>query len=55
MNTKIECFSYKMDVVCVGVVRVQRHLKAELAWATIKQIWVISNIVLLKTVIPLRK
>ena len=39
----------------MGVVRLQRHLKAELAWATVKQIWVISNIVLLKTVIPLKK
>ena len=42
-----------MDVVCVGV-HVSRRLKEELAWATDKQLQVISNIMLFITVIPLR-
>ena len=33
---------------------VSRHLKGELAWATDKWLWVISNKMLFKTVIPLR-
>ena len=36
-------------------VRVSRHLKEELAWATNKWLWVISNKMLFKTVIPLMK
>ena len=35
-------------------VHVSRHLKEELAWATYKQLRVISNIMLFKTVIPIR-
>ena len=37
----------------VGV-HVSRRLKEELAWATDKRLQVISNIMLFKTVIPLR-
>ena len=29
------------------------HLKQELAWATVKQLWIISNVMLFKTV-PLK-
>ena len=43
-----------MGVACVGVVCVSRVLKEELAWATDKQLRVISNIMLRETVIPLR-
>ena len=35
-------------------VHVLRHLKEELAWATDKWFQVISNIMLFKTVVPLR-
>ena len=38
----------------MGVVSILRHLKEELAWPTDKWNQVIGNIVLLKTVIPLR-
>ena len=45
-------------VIKVGVaymnVHVVRNLKEELAWAIDKWLWVISNTVLFKTVIPLR-
>ena len=34
--------------------RVLRRLKQELAWVTVKQLWVIGNIPLFKTLIPLR-
>ena len=37
----------------VGI-HVSRQLKEELAWATDKRLQVISNIMLFKTVIPLR-
>ena len=47
-------FSYKAGVVCVGIIRVSRHLKEGLAWTTDKWFQVISNITLLKTVIPPR-
>ena len=40
-------------MACVGV-HVLRQLKEELAWATDEQLQVISNIMLFKTVIPLR-
>ena len=40
-------------MVYMGVC-VSRHLKEELTWAKDKQLWVISNIKLFKTVIPLR-
>ena len=42
-----------MGVAYVGV-RVSRQLKAELAWAIDKQLWLIVNVMLFKTVIPLR-
>ena len=40
-------------MVCVCVC-ISRYLKEELAWAIDKQLWIISNIMLFKTVIPLR-
>ena len=43
----------KVGVACVGGC-VLRQLKEELAWATDKWVWVISKILLFKTVIPLR-
>ena len=43
----------KVGVVYVNV-RVSRCLKDELAWAIDKRLWVISNKILFKTVIPLR-
>ena len=33
---------------------VSRYLKGELAWDTVNQLWVISNIMLFKTVTPLK-
>ena len=42
-----------VDVAYMGV-HILRHLKEELAWAIDKQLQVISNIMLFKTVIPLR-
>ena len=47
------CLSLKVGVAYVNV-HVLRHLKEELAWATDKWLWVISNTVLFKTVTPLR-
>ena len=35
-------------------VRVTRRLKKELAWVIDKRLWVISNKMLFKTVVPLR-
>ena len=43
----------KVGVACVGI-HVSRRLKEELASATDKWLQVISNIMLFKTVIPLR-
>ena len=43
-----------MGVVYVAVC-VSQHLKEELAWDTYKQLWIISNIMLFKAVIPLSK
>ena len=40
-------------MACMGV-NVSRRLKEELAWATDKWLQVISNIMLFKTVIPLK-
>ena len=46
------------SVIKVGVayvnIRVSRHLKEELAWAIDKWLRIISNKMLIKTVIPLR-
>ena len=42
-----------MGVVCMGV-HVVRQLTEELVWATDKWLWVISNIMLFITGIPLR-
>ena len=44
----------KVDVAYMGV-RVLRCLKEELSWAADKRLWIISNIMLFKTVIPLTK
>ena len=49
----MEHFSYKGGVACVNV-RISKHLKEGLAWAIDKQIWVISNKMWFKMVIPLR-
>ena len=43
----------KVDVVYMNV-RVSRCLKEELAWVIVKQLQVISNKMLFKTVVPLR-
>ena len=43
----------RMGVAYVNVC-VLRHLKEELAWGIDKQLWVVSNKMLFKTVIPLR-
>ena len=43
-----------MGVACMGIVRIPRHLKGELAWATDQQLWVINDTMLIKTVTPLR-
>ena len=41
----MECISVmKMGVACVGVVQVSMSLKEELAWATVKQLPIISNL-----------
>ena len=40
-------------MVYVGI-HALRHLKEELAWAIYRQLWAISNVMLSKTVIPLR-
>ena len=40
----MKCFSYTGWLVYVGVICVSRHLKEELAWATVKWLQVISNI-----------
>ena len=40
----MKCFSYIGRLVYVGVIGVSRHLKEELAWATVKWLQVISNI-----------
>ena len=49
---------WSASVIKVGVaymnVRVSRRLKEELAWVIDKWLWVISNKMLFKTVVPLR-
>ncbi len=45
----MEHFSYKGGC---GI-HVLMHLEEKLAWATDKKLWVISNIMLFKTVMPL--
>ena len=55
ISNKTKCFSYKGGCGVRGrTVHVSRCLKEELAWATYKRFQVISNIMLFKTVIPLR-
>ena len=49
----MERLSYKVGVAYVNV-RISRRLKEELGWATDKQLRLIINKMLFKTVIPLR-
>ena len=49
----MERFSYKGGCGVHGHT-ISRHLKEELAWATDKWLWIISNIMLFETVVPLR-
>ena len=49
----MERLSYKVGVAYVNV-RVSRRLEEELGWAIDKQLRLISNKMLFKTVIPLR-
>ena len=49
----MERFSYKGGCDNVNVC-ISRYLKEELAWAIDKQLWLITKIMLFKTVIPLR-
>ena len=53
MSNKRSTSVIKVGVACVGVC-VSRCLKEELPWASDKWLRVISNIMLFKTVIPLR-
>ena len=53
ISNKTKHFSYKGRCGVRGV-HISRHLKEELAWATYKRLLFISNIMLFKTVIPLR-
>ena len=48
----MERYSYKVGLVYVNV-HVLRHLTEELAWAIDKWLWLISNRMFLKTVMPL--
>ena len=43
----------KADVVYVGI-HISRDIKEKHTWATNKQLWIISIIMIFKTVIPLR-
>ena len=49
---------WSASVIKVGVayvnIHILKHLKEELAWAIDKQLWVISNKMIFKTVISLR-
>ena len=53
MSNKTECFCYKGGSGMQGV-HVSRLLKEELAWATDKWLQLISNMMLFKTVVPLK-
>ena len=53
ISNKTKRFSHKGVWVCVDV-HVSKRLEEELVWATYKRFQVISNIMLFKTVIPLR-
>ena len=53
MSNKTEHFSHKDGCGVHGCTRIEA-IKEELAWGTDKQLQVISNIMLFKTVIPLR-
>ena len=53
ISNKTNTSVIKVGMVRVGV-HISRRLKEERAWATYKRFQVISNIVLFKTVIPLR-
>ena len=49
----MECLVIKVGVAYVNL-RVSRCLKEELVWVIGKWLWVISNKMLFKTVVPLR-
>ena len=49
----MEHFSIKVGVAYMNI-RVSKRLKEQLAWDIDKWLWVISNKMLFKTVIPLR-
>ena len=53
ISNKTKRFSYKGGCGARGRTRIEAF-KKELAWATYKRLRVISNIMLFKTVIPLR-
>ena len=54
ISNKTDYFSYKSSCEYVVIIHTPKCLKEELAWAADKQNWVISNIMLFKTVVPLR-
>ena len=49
----MEQLSYKGGVAYVGM-HISRNLKEELAWAIDKRLWVICNVMLFKTDVPIR-
>ena len=53
ISNKTERFSYKGGCVVCGSTHI-KAFKEELAWATHKWFWLISNIMLFITVVPLR-
>ena len=50
----MEALVIGVGVACVGVIHVSRLLKEQLDWVTDKQLRIINNIMLCKTVMPLR-
>ena len=51
----MECLSYKGGCgLCDPDICISRCLKEELGWAINKQLWLIINTTLFKTVIPLK-
>ena len=53
LSNEMEGFCYKGGVVFCRHSFIEMF-KVELTWATSKRLWVISNVMLFKTVIPLR-
>ena len=54
ISNKMEHFGHKGGCGYVNIIRVLRPLKEELAWATNKQLKVVSNKMFFKTIIPLK-